>query len=116
MNLDREIAERVMGWREWTAPDKTKWWGSKEEDMVYPISHPTDGIYRDSFRPSTNIQHAMEVEAEMFRRGLTIVIVRQDNGSFDVAFEYEGMDGNWLNSKSLQEAICRAALAALEVK
>jgi len=105
MNLDREIAEKVMGWTGVVWNPSGHWMGS-----------PKGGGWKQIPKYSKSIARAMEVEAEMFRRGLTIVIVRQDNGSFDVAFEYEGMDGNWLNSKSLQEAICRAALAALEVK
>jgi len=84
MNLDKEIALKLFN----------------DESMLWS---------RD-FRPSTSIKHAMEVESEMFRRGYTITIVRYLDGGFGVEFKSGAVE----MFKSLPEAICRAALAALK--
>jgi len=112
MNLDREIAEKVMGYEISDSP---------VSGIGYVVTAPDGGrtMIHLPFEPSTNIQHAMEVEAEMFRRGFDISHFHH-NKEKDTEWEWEAMftKNNWVKSdqfgKSLPEAICRAALAALE--
>jgi len=113
MNLDREIAEKVMGWRTGRLgtqskmdPEDRGYYGGKLSNYGFPIKE---------WRPSKQIMQAMEVEAEMFRRRFEIFISRH-GASFEVGFYKIGHHNTVSDvmEESLPEAICRAALAALE--
>jgi len=110
MNLDREIAEKVMGWKLRVQHDPL------DRDDIFSAYDMPDGTYRTlgMWEPSINIQHAMEVEAEMFKLGYEISINREEDGDYEVGFYSEAMNYFPVHDKSLPEAICRAALAALE--
>lgn len=100
MNLDREIAEKVMGW-------------GIGIDIMYRDAHGMPVMHPDKFQPSTNIAHAMEVEAEMFRRGFQFELWHEPAGYYRAEF-YKSESTGKARSESLPEAICRAALAALK--
>jgi len=110
MNLNREIAEKIFGYEitEYVSeehPDgyyKGKIFGLKDE----PISNiPILGY-------STNIKHAMEVEAEMYRQGFSIIISRYyDNGDYCVEFDKSDII---VRDKALSKAICLASLEAIK--
>lgn len=113
MTIDREIAEKVMGWIMSTGSV------DPESDLVWVDANKNEIAYLCSdWSPSTNIQHAMEVEAEMCRKGYRINIQHFDpDGSWIVFFaKYTSNldEARWEHiSESLPEAICLAALAAL---
>lgn len=114
MNIDREVAEKVFGFiKEGPAPDHWKC----DAKYSYTNNHGEKGCCLDcNLKPySTNIEHAMEVEAEMFRRGLSIWMTHDYHTGYNVWFEHEsGANFQECSSESLPEAICKAALAALE--
>ncbi len=104
-NIDKRIAKEVMGWtvvRREYHDDGTSalWWADKMDNNKH---------FNNSFEPSTNITHALEVEAEMFRRGIRILIGRKEDGTFHVQFR-----GNGIVADTLPETICLAALKAME--
>jgi len=82
-----------------------------DKEIALKLFNDESMLWSRDFRPSTSIAHAMEVEAKMFRRGQQVNIIRgQPSGVFRVWFTGHKVK----SSESLPEAICRAALAALE--
>lgn len=108
MNIDREVAEKVMGWM--NVAESTDGLGGKKLH-----GQPAGGPWYAEVPPySTNIEHAMEVEAEMRKRGYYIDMEGLPWG-WDVTFNTsEDIGDSTISSGSLPEAICKAALAALE--
>ena len=118
MDINREIAEKVMGWKlfeskrsialnEWCAPNK------KTKGITGTFARMVE-----DFTPSTKINHAMEVEAEMFRRGYESLInhfYNQKGGEwFHISYDGPNGERGENTNKSLPEAICLAALEALK--
>ena len=107
MNIDKDIARKVMGWTKIPGGCWMKPLPERGNDLCTYVS--------GNWTPSTNIKHAMEVEAEMFRQGLFIQMDRSDSGRYSVFFycektdEYPGAAG----ADNLPEAICLAALKAV---
>jgi len=102
MSMDREIAEKVFGFE-------------------YVI-HTEDGYRKDYYKEpngskrsliechfSTEINYAMEVEAEMFRRFGAVTFMHTRSGWMVVIYGH-----NSAVAESLPEAICKAALAVRE--
>lgn len=108
MNINREIAEKVMGWDGYKA----------------------DMLMGDGWSPSTNIQHTIEVEEEMAKQGWFITISRERNGDRPTMMYFVRcykMSLTALNnpvigrayserSGNLPKAICEVSLRALEGK
>jgi hypothetical protein len=130
--LDALVAERVMGWPVLTQPDNPKgndeWYAS----LPFPclILHPWGGYWLQrgwldmvDFRPSESIEAAMQVVEKMTQLGFRFRYVMrgnfENNGLHHAAFDHaDWADANPLYqsplAKSLPEAICRAALAAVK--
>ncbi len=97
-DIDKETAEKVMGW--------------KVDDLG---TFDKNGVWEniDDWLPSTNIEHAMEVEAEMFKRGFVIMIDHEIGGQFEVSFFAGDCSKPDAVADILPEAICKAALKAI---
>ena len=103
MNIDREIAEKVMGWGKWTC------------DTIL-----NGGV---AWNPSTDIKQAFEVVEKMRKRGLRfqlwdnidswaaqfINIIQKPKGSYSYDTQYFQED-----SDTPAMAICLAALKAVK--
>jgi hypothetical protein len=108
MDINREIAEKVMGWN--YVIDGL---ASDEAIPTYEDSDVNFKYIATNWNPEVNISHAMEVEAEMFRRGFYIRPQRGNDGAFYVGFTRRGEWTPVQKSESLPEAICLAALNAV---
>lgn len=121
--LDREVAERVMGG---TCVDSERWecWDDKPERRKVcrlPDGGILSSVYGD-WSPSTNIADAWEVVEVLFRRGM-VRISNGDGDSCDVDFfPFNGVapdsplwTGNpaHVSAATAPLAICLAALAAV---
>ena len=93
MNINSKTARLVMPW---------------DEDM-------REAMLSNKWSPSTNITHAMEVEAEMFRHGWNAHHHHFMN-KWSVEYWHPKKLSVEGESESLPEAICAASLKALEVK
>lgn len=108
--LDRLVAELVMGWRIDTARDA--WWGY-ERGMVgndRPTVHPSN------WKPSTNIAHAWEVVEKMRERFSAVEVKSIDRTYACLIEENSGeVDEHYVASAEAPTAplaVCRAALLA----
>ena len=107
--MDREVAERVMGWhlefREglgriaWSSPDNSY--------EAYP----------DDWLPSTDIKAAFQVVEKMGEKGWKLGIKPFVVSGYSVFFrrESELVSSTCAKLSELPEAICKAAIAALQV-
>ncbi len=126
--LDRLVAERVMGWR-WHQPPKYDYHGPLPEQGAVLVPPGFDekgfewppkgvipvGFFCSAFNPSTNIAHAWEVVEKMNAAGLW-QLLSQDWAfnwccGFAKAGEF-GPSGGWCDTAPL--AICRAALKMVQ--
>ncbi len=101
-DIDRLIAERVMGWT-WgqTGTDYAGWRGA-------PASPPLEGASRGYFRPSTSIADAWLVVERTTAFGHRYVVYGSTDGGHSCNFGPFGC-----GAETAPLAICRAALAAL---
>ena len=103
MNIDREIAEKIMGWID---PDPV------ESNMWCDKSHfPTS--LKSMWHPSTDIKQAFEVVEKMREKGSIFTLCDQDPG------EKPEWDAQFFSVIATDDtpamAICLAALKAVEV-
>lgn len=107
MNIDREIAEKVMGWRLAQSNLKKPYWKDKLGNYC---------CLSDNWTPSTNSKQALEVEAAMLKRGFYISIHRRMSGEdFGVNFcDSMAFTAGKGFALLLPESICLAALDALK--
>ena len=115
-DLDRAIAERVMGWRR-----KADGWQHGKQQEVFVDEdgyHTVSCLCEEDFNPSESVEAAMQVVEKMRRDHFRFACNDRhivEIGEWWVEFatlEYER--GGQANSGTLPEAICRAALAAIE--
>jgi len=111
MNIDREIAEKVMGYCE-RPVHGIGWWHQAEENRW--------SVAQYSWHPSTDIKQSFEVVEKMRERGwlldkLTNICVRKHywQASFWKAVVWENTYGN---ADTPAMAVCLAALKAMEDK
>ena len=105
MDIDREIAEKVMGWvRVLDGHDDR--YAPKDDPNAYAASY--------DWSPSTNIKHAMAVEAEMFKRGELMEAKHEEHGSWSIIFRSRTQSRVYGIADTLPEAICLAALEAVK--
>ena len=98
-DLDRLVAEKVMGWKPVPCTchkDQTKIPGRSNGDGVH-------------FNPSTNIAHAWEVVARFTPRGVKVMHF-EEHGTWAANFGYQAMNSL---ADTAPLAICRAALEAV---
>lgn len=114
MNINRLIAEKVMGW---TVVDReAEGWG--DGSLVYHISQNVDEPYFQDFRPSTNLSHAWMVVEHLRSQELPLLVSIVDyENKYHCNFTPENV---WQPATSrehekLPAVICLAALAAKEV-
>lgn len=103
--LDAAVAERVMGWR--TSTISPNVWHSEAEH---------NSFHKDKFRPSGSIEAAMQVVEKMVADGWDVYLMNSDDfveGQWECEFSGKPNGATYVR-KSLPEAICRAALKALE--
>ena len=114
MNTDKEVAEKILGYK------------SIKRQAVGFMSGVMEHLYEDkegalipvgNFTPKTNIDHAMEVEAEMFNRGYSIEL-RHGQNERDRRYECYAVflkagHRYYAFGATLGEAICLAALRAV---
>jgi len=125
--LDRAIAEQVMGWKANPNPDKYRAesinrYGQPVLDVAN-IGHNCDAYDEVIFQPSTNIAHAWEVveymtqttkESWEFTHYTTLQIAIFE---FDGGRERPWKPGQYVGEAlTMPHAICLAALAAVNAK
>ena len=107
--LDRLIAEKVMGWDSYPALTGM---ASARRAILNGIpvmeAHPSCGTVE--FHPSTNIAHAMEVVTELEKSGLELGLCRFIDSYWEANFSIAERDGVSAKGETAQLAICRAAL------
>lgn len=112
-DLDAAVAERVMGWflvdrREmgWKPNGPDVWATGDEENPTFQL-----------FTPSTSISAAMEVVEKMRQRGYRWNAQTPRGRGWEIQCYLTTTRGRGDKFKGLlPEAICRAALAAIEAK
>ena len=115
--IDRQIAEKVMGW----TLDDVSLWQDESDRWTHYMQHPPHAAYRNCvnkyWRPSTNIAHAFELVEKM--KGLewifeigTISLKAEWYAEFQKGIEYPF----GVHSDTPTMAICLAALKTLEQK
>jgi len=126
VNIDREIAEKVMGWTQkrgtheymfapghvW--PLNSEWWYESDNNVMRLVEY---------WQPSTDIKQAFEVAEKMRELGfrfhlweskhswvaMFLIIIQKPKGSYNYEkFYYDE------NADTPAMAICKAALAALK--
>lgn len=114
--LDRLVAEKVMGWRVHNRNTAFYVLAGEEDGPMFNLSkHDTCGSLR--FAPSTNIAHAWEVVEHIIARGQGLAIY-SDNEGWNVYVQISTMTEHRYaidKRKSLPHAICLAALQACGV-
>ncbi len=108
-DVNREVAEKVMGWTEEcpTDPRRLYWKGSQG-----PLeTHPAAAMIGRYFDPLHKIEHAWMV-VEKFD-GCLHLRQHNKNGKWE-AFFCDAGPGHEAEGDTAQEAICKAALAAKE--
>lgn len=116
--LDALIAERVMGWKRWIGG--YKYWVDSE-DVFQAVENADMNKGKVWWAPSTDIAAAMEVVEKIRTLGKRTTITNSTGKPHGAARWFvEIDDGNCANevvadAETLPEAICRAALAAVEV-
>lgn len=112
--LDRRVAEKVMGWHQ-----ETDWRYGDWLDCDGNIFETTE-----HWRPSISIKHAWQVVERMIELGWTQVFVQThlqdgEHGWFVEILRWQlppgdETEGGRQFAEALPEAICRAALEAVE--
>ena len=127
--LDAEVAEKVMGWWLFEASGET--WAATTKVRLPSIQGVTDrlmfagrqyGFFAKGWSPSTDIACAWQVvEAMRERHGLGAFFVEwhvEEADAWDVQMIILPVPGPRVDvgrcAKTLPEAICRAALAAMD--
>lgn len=117
--LDSWIAEKVMGWRKKTFPGGGGGftaWVNEDGKVMRLISNSTmsETCYRcDYFRPSTDIAAAWEVVEKMSEQWPQYQLAKIEDG-WSVMWGFDGYGWPEATGKTAPEAICKAALLALE--
>lgn len=115
-DLDRLVAEKVMGWK-WgpTGADYSGWQGSKQ----YPngMWNRKNDACRGHWSPSTDIAHAWEVVEHMEQNGGLIANMYSQRGCWSVGIE-PLPESRYIEvfrevAETAPLAICRAALLAV---
>lgn len=105
MSIDREIAEKVMGWE---FIEKYSLFITKKDSTL------ADTVLLSEWWPSTSINHAMKVVEEMNKQGFACNMWISIGGVRGCRFG----NGEGKNASSdfgtFPEAICKAALEALK--
>lgn len=102
--LDRLVAEKVMGWRLSSIEQPAGLY-----NLVYVYRDAWDAL-RKGWSPSTNIAHAMEVVTELEKSGLELGLCRFIDSYWEANFSIAERDGVSAKGETAQLAICRAAL------
>lgn len=115
MNINRLIAEKVMGW---TMVDRESLeWG--DGPPVYHIGQDVDEPYFQDFRPSTNLSHAwMVVQHLKHQQSPLFISIVDYHEKYHCNFTAENV---WSPTTSQEHtsftmAICLAALSAKQVQ
>jgi uncharacterized protein (DUF849 family) len=106
--LDAAVAERVMGWQR--QPDHNYW-------MSFPAGETFKlHVLIANWKPSTDLESAMQV-VEKMRERFTVAILMEFGGENTVEIFRDSDYMKPAESKgALPEAICRAAIAAVDEK
>ena len=112
--LDRLMAEKVMGWKRTTegAPPGCAYW--KDDDGFVRANETPGGSL--NWNPSTDIAAAWQVVEKLASKGIVVVIESEGalNNIYEVLFHRWGSDAIvGIARGSICEAICRAALLAV---
>jgi len=112
--LDRLVAEKVMGWKRTTegAPPGCAYW--KDDDGFVRANETPGGSL--NWNPSTDIAAAWEVVEKLANKGIVVVIESEGalNNIYEVLFYRWGSDVIvGIARGNICEAICRAALLAV---
>lgn len=123
--LDKLIAEKVMGWTKQPKIRYGMWKGEttehQEELWIAPGWTTKQAYTQDLAQPpcfSTDISEALLVLKILHKYGRVITIKSHRDGTIDL----HGIEGNQYDTKfqvtsdSIPHAICLAALKALEIK
>ena len=116
MNINREIAEiaeKVMGWKlfESVHGEELNEWRAPYENAKGMIGR---FVYKATdWNPKENIEHAMEVDAEMFKQGWHAEYQHLSNG-WTAQLWHPKKLAVGANSNGLPEAIYLAALEAVK--
>lgn len=114
VELDRLVADRVMGWASYSYGDMPE----RSADGAIFDGEPLHGSGLVPFQPSTDIADAWRVVEAMRGLGFAVdicdVAISSTVPLWAVSFFPAGPDTEPPNEHSAPLAICRAALAALE--
>jgi len=140
--IDREVAEKVMGWKFRPATPDAEWVAHHEDWWIAPVSVNGRNMYKEIPPYSTDIAHAWTVVEKMRSDGFFVVvkgnpdslrfIIEGSRSEYDAPSPDKkiGPTGAWVCEishpdriasawnidKSASVAICRAALSALSSK
>ena len=104
VELNRAIAEEVMGWKEKFLPDPS---GKRSYDEYY-YEEPRSGVsqgYTYNWNPSSDISQAFRVAEWMWEQGFRLNLARLGSGEWQASFS-----GVLRYHNSPATAICLAAL------
>jgi hypothetical protein len=118
MDIDREVAERVMGWKLYDPSSQFadgldhSSWTMKDHKLWYKP--------RNEWRPSTNIAQAFKVVEKLAELGWIGIEIRRGcvSGKWEMTWSMN-IPGLWRigpQADTPAEAICLAALKAVEEK
>lgn len=107
MNIDREIAEKIMGWKSYHSKYGEEWC---EPDSEIPIVGIVTTLARD-WHPSTDIAQAFQVVGKMRERGFYF-FMQTNTDDISAHFEIYEPDQKAGSGDAYTpaEAICLAAL------
>jgi hypothetical protein len=115
--LDRLIAEQVMGWTHWLTSYGGEFWldGTKPVRAANLRTTEMSPWFLPQFQPSTNMAHAWEVVAEIIRKNPSLVIQTNTDahGTMCRIITASGDSPASCVRKSAPHAICLAALRAV---
>jgi hypothetical protein len=101
MDIDKEIAEKVMGWSE------------KEYSNIVAVLD--SGFCRQKWSPSTNMNTAMKIVERLYEIGWTEFSLDRDNIGWEASFSNPNTGRVERDADNLPTmAICKAALKAVE--
>ena len=115
--LDRLVAEKVMGWTMTPTPGKYR--GQCINEHGQPVlelingGHGCDIPDELIFQPSTNITHVWEVVEKLTNNGKCLSLHASDGGYWTAYFVFHGWSGMAKDCASAPLAICLAALKAV---
>ncbi len=112
--MDRLIAEKVMGWNaeDDRAGLNARYWREDPVHGKYWVITSGDDDY--SWQPSALIEHAMEAAEKLMHLGFTMNLWFDERAVWWCCYFDRGSPGMMCTGENMAQAICRAVLAAVE--